>query len=398
LRGAVPDDDGDRARIAVMRPRLLAFFLAASSGCRTSPVEPVATPATPERPQVQADEQTSAPELAGSACRVHVEASGFGIDCATWRASLDEMASRREPGSQAYVEVMAWREHLVAFEADAIPAGAQLDHVYLELYTHLDNLVIRSEKVPEQLRVPDVGLVGLQVEPDVDFQVALDVIHTAAVATIGQLEILDEAGQVSASLSLSPRTGPFTVGELRVLGGGPPSTTDTAQTWPALVEQLVQQSAPGVEVRLFSNLGRSTPRLPRTPPSRETNGTYRDPEAVRRRMTDAADVRLTELSAEGGDDRNGVAEYFRNRLEVVEIDYYTCGLRDDPKLAGELALDVAVGSRGQVFIIQIANHSESLSREFIDCLTRRMLSFHIYRRGESVVVVHVSMRLQPKKP
>jgi hypothetical protein len=382
-----------------MRPRLLAFFLAASSGCRTSPVEPVATPATPERPQVQADEQTSAPEPAGSACRVHVEASGFGLDCATWRASLDELASRREPGSQAYVEVMAWREHLIAFEAAAIPAGAQLDHVYLELYTHLDNLVIRSEQVPDQLLVPDVGLVGLQVEADVDFQVALDVIHTAAVARIRQLEILDEAGHVSASLSLSPRTGPLRVDELRVLVGGQPSTTDTAQTWPALVEQLAQQSAPGVELELFSNLWRSTPRSPRTPPSRETNGTYRDPEAERRRKTDAAVVCLTELTAEGDDAwKDGVAEHFRNHLEEVELDYYRCGLRDDPKLTGELALDVAVGSRGQVFIIQIVNHSESLSREFIDCLTRRMLFFNIYRRGESVVVVHVSMRLQPKKP
>lgn len=88
------------------------------------------------------------------------------------------------------------------------------------------------------------------------------------------------------------------------------------------------------------------------------------PEAARRRMTDAA-------------------------VEEVEI---------DPKLAGELALNVAIGTRGQVVVLQIAEHSESLSWPFIDCLTRRMRSWHIYRRGESVVVAHLSLRLQPKKP
>lgn len=66
-------------------------------------------------------------------------------------------------------------------------------------------------------------------------------------------------GHASASLHLSLHTGPLTTDGLRVLGGGPRST-DTAQTWPALVEQLAQPLAqppaqplgPGVELRLAS--------------------------------------------------------------------------------------------------------------------------------------------------
>lgn len=391
-----------------MRPQLLALLLAASSGCRAPQVEGVAivaTPAaTPERPDEQADGQPPAPEPPAAACRLHVRSSGFGLDCATWRASLDELASRHQPGSQPYVDVVAWREHLVAFEAAAIPRGAQLDHVYLDLYTRLDELVIGSAKAPERLRVPDVGLLGLQVEADVDLQVALDVIHTATVAELERVEILDEVGHASASLHLSPHTGPLTTDGLRVLGGGP-HTTDTAQTWPALVEQLAQPlaqgSGPGVELRLASKRERPPPSLPKpSPPPRQTQGTWgHDPEAARRRMTDAAVVRMLELTTEGDEHwRESVAAHFRNHLEEVEIDYYRCGLRDDPKLAGELALNVAIGTRGQVVVLQIAEHSESLSWPFIDCLTRRMRSWHIYRRGESVVVAHLSLRLQPKKP
>src|SRR5690606_11978860 len=111
-------------------------------------------------------------------------------------------ASRHEPGSQPYVDVVAWREHLVAFEAAAIPRGAQLDHVYLDLYTRLDELVLGSAKAPERLRVPDVGLLGLQVDADVELQVVLDVIHTATVAELERVEILDEAVHASASLHL----------------------------------------------------------------------------------------------------------------------------------------------------------------------------------------------------
>lgn len=260
------------------------------------------------------------------------------------------MAALRQVGSQPYVELMSWRNALVALEAEAIPVGAQLDRVYLDLYTHLDDFVVRSGKVPAQLRPPNVGLLGLQVAADVDSQMELDVIHTAAVAKIGRLEILDEAGHASTSLTLA------------------------------------------------SNLGRPAPRLPTTSTPPTTNGTYRDPEATRRRMTDAADVRLTKLDTQGDEAwRDAVAAHFRNHLEEVKIDYYWCGLRDDPKLAGELSLDVAVGTRGQVFIVHVASHSESLSREFIDCLTGRIWVSHIYRYGESVVVAHLSLRLQPKK-
>lgn len=378
----------------------LALAVVASTGCR-APREVEAPPLTDRTDAPERSEDQTAPEPAAQASatgQLHVRSSDFGLDCAGWRASLEaRIEAELSPGSSAFVEALALTHALTTFDIDAIPAGARLDHVELELYTTLDEFVVRHDKIPTWLRPHEEITLGFTVDAGVDLQAVLDAIHTVAAAKIGRLELTDDAGRVVARLQLEPHADPLDAGDFRVLVDGAATPSISAQTWPALVEQLaqLQLQRPGVRLELFSQRkllhSAKPPRPEDVTPSRPLN------RAEHELLSDRGVVRLLELTTEGGLDRDTLTRMVQSRLGELHGAYFNCGLRDNSRLSGEVWVDIAIGTRGQVFVAHVVRQSESLPPEFARCFAARFQAWQFARpHSQGVSVVHMSFSMRPK--
>lgn len=382
----------------------VAVAVASSSGCHTGHTTPSVSDPTPdtavESPPAPAEDPLASrgPDRAPAPLHLRVSPSGFDLDCAPWRAWIDEYVEAEvEPGSQAYTEAIALRRSLAELDSDQIPAGTQVGHVYLALFTALDRLVARHRDVEPWLRSVPALTLALEVDANVNLQMVLDVIHTITHAKVGGVAVTGGPRGVVARLELTARAAPITSDDVGVAVNGE-TLMNGAETWPQLVELLVELHGHGHRLALVSHDAPPAGSEPRPKPKKAVIGGPIDRSTHDSPLDHGVVVRPLDATLDGaGLGRDIVTRIVRAHINELRSCYYATGLRHDPKMSGEISIEFAIGGRGQVIVAIVHARTGSLSPVLGECMAVALERWKFPKpRGGGEVVVRFPFALRPK--